>query len=112
MLIVTASLIESGGVILTLITPLIAVPLTVITFYLRSLRDHQLSWHAALVRRIEQMESALRDLRAAFSEAERSYATKEEWLRECMLARESIERLREAVVRLETNVAGRLQERS
>ena len=40
-----ASLLEAAGPLLAVLTPLVAVPLTVITFYLRSLREHQVTWH-------------------------------------------------------------------
>lgn len=45
------------------------------------------------------------------AEFERDYTTKEEWLRECMLARRSLEQLNEAAVRMETTVQifGRFQ---
>jgi predicted RNase H-like nuclease (RuvC/YqgF family) len=112
MLLASASLLESTGAILTIVTPLIAVPLTVITFYLRSLREHQVSWHSVLVRRVEQVEAAVADLRKTINEFERDYATKEEWLRECMLARRSIEHLRETAVRIETTVQSIVQERA
>ena len=102
----TATFLESSGTLLTVLTPLVAVPLTVITFYLRSLREHQVSWHSVLVRRIEQVEAAVTDLRKTINDFERDYATKEEWLRECMLARRSIEQLRDTTVRLETTMRG------
>lgn len=66
-----ASLWESIGTLLTVLTPLVAVPLTVITFYLRSLREHQLSWHGELVRRIESVEGSTLELRKAMGEFER-----------------------------------------
>ena len=95
---------ESAGTLLTILTPLVAVPLTMITFYLRSLREHQISRHAEVVRRLESAESALGELRKALTEFERDYTSKEEWLRECMLARRTLEQLREATVRIETTV--------
>ena len=99
-----ATFLESAGTLLTILTPLVAVPLTVITFYLRSLREHQVSWHAELVRRVESVEASALDLHKALTEFERDYTTKEEWLRECMLARRTLEQLSETTVRLETMV--------
>jgi len=99
-----ASFVESTGMFLTIVTPLVAVPLTIITFYLRSLREHQVSWHADLVRRVESVEAAMVDLRKTLTEFERSYTTKEEWLRECMMARRTLEQLRETTVRIETTM--------
>ncbi len=97
-----ASLVESAGPLLTVLTPLVAVPLTVITFYLRSLRDHQELWHAELARRLESVEASTLDLRKTLAEFERYYTTKEEWLRECMHARRTLEQLIETTTRIET----------
>ena len=101
-----AGLLESAGTLLTVLTPLVAVPLTVITFYLRSLREHQVSWHAQLVRRVESAEGAITELRKSLGDFERDYTTKEEWLRECMHARRILEQLTEATVRFETAMQG------
>ncbi|MCH7671345.1 MAG: hypothetical protein IIB72_04185 [Proteobacteria bacterium] len=95
---------EWVGALLAVITPLVAVPLTVITFYLRSLREHQLTWHAELVRRIEACESFGDDLRKGLAGLELDYATKEEWLRECMHTRRIVEQLTEATIRIETTL--------
>ncbi len=103
-----ASLVESAGPLLTVLTPLVAVPLTVITFYLRSLREHQVSWHADLVRRVESVEALVATVREAVAEFERDYTTKEEWLRECMMARRTLEQLSETTVRIETTMHGLL----
>jgi hypothetical protein len=103
-----ASLLESTGALLTIFTPLVAVPLTVITFYLRSLREHQLSWHSEWVRRVEAVEHSAADLRRMLAEFERDYTTKEEWLRECMLARQALAQLTETTVRMETTMSGTL----
>lgn len=100
------SFVESAGTLLTILTPLVAIPLTVITFYLRSLREHQVSWHADLVRRVESVEASTVALRNTIAELERDFTTKEEWLRECMLARRTLEQLSEATVRIETTVQG------
>jgi hypothetical protein len=100
-----ASFWESGATYLTVLTPLVAIPLTVITFYLRAIREHQLSWHGECVRRIEAVEAAAGRLRTTIAEFERDYTTKEEWLRECMHARGRIEQLTEATVRIETLIS-------
>jgi len=101
------NLLQLAGTLLTVMTPLVAVPLTVITFYLRSLREHQVSWHAELARRVESAEGSINELRKALSEFERDFTTKEEWLRECMLARGAIERLKETATRVEATLSGR-----
>lgn len=96
-----ARLLEFFGALLTVLTPLVAVPLTIITFYLRSLREHQVSWHAELVRRMDSVEAAAAELRKTVDCFERDYTTKEEWLRECMHARRLLEQVTAATVRLE-----------
>ncbi len=99
-----ASLWESIGTLLTVLTPLVAVPLTVITFYLRSLREHQLSWHGELVRRIESVEGSTLELRKVMGEFERDYTTKEEWLRESMYARRMLEQWMETAARMDATL--------
>jgi hypothetical protein len=95
---------ESAGMLLTVLTPLVAVPLTVITFYLRSMREHQISRHAELVRRMDSVEDMITELRKTLGEFERDYTTKEEWLRECMQARRTLEQVREATIRMDTAI--------
>ena len=90
--------------LLTVLTPLVAVPLTVITFYLRSMREHQISRHAELVRRMDSVEDMITELRRTLGEFERDYTTKEEWLRECMHARRTLEQVREATIRMDTAI--------
>jgi len=87
--------------LLAFATPIIAVPLGVITFYLRSLREQQTSAREALTRRCEQVESDLDRLERRVLENERDFATKEDWLRESMHARRSLEHLSQACARLE-----------
>lgn len=87
-------LLESAGVLLTVMAPLVAVPLTLITFYLRSLREHQLTLHAQVERRVTACETGLDELRRRLAEVEREYTTKEEWLRESLHARQVLEQLR------------------
>ena len=99
-----ASLWESIGTLLTVLTPLVAVPLTVITFYLRSLREHQVSWHGELIRRIESMEGGTLELRKLMGEFERDYTTKEEWLRELMYVRRMQEQWMETAARMDATL--------
>lgn len=97
-----SDLLQSASILLTVLTPLVAVPLTVITFYLRSLREHQLSRHADLARRTEQIELGFVEIQRQIKDFERDYATKEEWLRECMHARSRLDQLADGAVRMET----------
>ncbi|MCH7592862.1 MAG: hypothetical protein IH989_08800 [Planctomycetes bacterium] len=48
--------------------------------------------------------SLARYLGRALADFERDYATKEEWLRECTIARGTLERLKESTVRIETRL--------
>ncbi len=89
------------GVWLSVLTPLVAVPLTIITFYLRSLREYQLTRHHELSTRIEECARVLETLRERSGDFERDYTTKEEWLRECLHARRVREQLSATTVRLE-----------
>jgi len=86
-------MLEHLAVLLSVLAPLVVVPLSVITFYLKSLRDHLRSRHEELAQRVREQAASLGDLRAAVAAFEREYATKEEWLRECLHARRILERL-------------------
>ena len=113
---IAASFWETGGTYLTVLTPLVAVPLTVITFYLRSLNDQQVNWRGEILRRVERVDTALVDMRATINDFERDYTSKEEWLRECMHARRSLETLTRSTTRLEAlmpaSLAASAKERS
>ena len=98
-------MLESTGTLLGILTPLVAVPLTVITFYLRSLREHQVTWHGELIRRVEAVEASAVDLRKTLSAFERDYTTKEEWLRENMAAHHHLEQMAQDVALAEPTVA-------
>jgi len=99
-----ANVLESAAVLVGILTPLVAVPLTFITFYLRSLRDNQKVWHGEFLRRAEMTERATAELRRRVRDFERDYTTKEEWLRESVLARRALERLNEERVRIDAAV--------
>lgn len=96
--------VETAGIVLSVVSPLVAVPLTILTFYLRSLREHQMTRHADVVREVESIRAATVELRKALAEIERDYTTKEEWLRECMDARRALERLSRSTVRMEATM--------
>jgi hypothetical protein len=84
---------ESSQLVLAVLAPLVGVPLGVITFYLRSLYEHQMNRHAELVRRFELVERRTGELSRNVSGFALEFTTKEEWLRECMYTRGRIERL-------------------
>lgn len=98
------SFFELAPVLLTIITPLVAVPLTMITFYLRSLREHQATGLTELGRRVDLVQGSAERLQRTQAEFERDYTTKEEWLRETMWARRNLEVLRDTAVRLEARL--------
>jgi len=91
--------------ILTVVTPLVVVPLTIITFYLRSLREHQMTWQGQMLRRVEASESSSAELQRTVRSWEREYTTKEEWLREGMHTRQTLEHLKASTVRIEATLA-------
>jgi DNA repair exonuclease SbcCD ATPase subunit len=86
------------------LSPLVGVPLTAITLYLRSIREHQTSESAEVMQRIGRVEQSIRELSRALTEVERDYTTKEEWLRESMHARQQLERLTELQVRVQAEL--------
>ena len=95
---------EQIATLVGILSPLVGVPLTVITLYLRAIREHQTSTMAEIKPRTEAMESSIRDLLRSTADFEREYATKEEWVRESMLARQRLERLTEMVTRIEVEL--------
>jgi len=97
----------TAAAMIGVVAPLVAVWLTLVTFHLRTLREHQAARHHELARRIEVLDGAVGSARQALSEMQRDYATKEEWLRESMAARQHLERLVAVVTRLETEIEGR-----
>ncbi|MEK6799415.1 MAG: hypothetical protein AABZ12_10650 [Planctomycetota bacterium] len=95
---------ESTAVLVAVLAPLVGIPLTALTFYLRSLREQQAQWFSELSRRCDAADAGLSELRRRLVELERDYATKEEWLRETMHARRTLEHLTSAAARLDAKV--------
>lgn len=91
---------EELGWVVGVLSPLVGVPLTVITMYLRAIREHQAASMAEVTQRITAMENSIRDVLRCTADFEREYATKEEWVRESMIARQGLERLTELVTRI------------
>ena len=98
---------SSSDVWLGIVASLLAVPVTFITLYLRSLREHQLTKHREVEHRLERLEEALPRQTVMIADMERDFATKEEWLRETMHTRHRLEKMIEAVVRIETTLFDR-----
>src|SRR3990172_12552351 len=96
--------IEQLGLIVGVLSPLVGAPLVMITLYLRAIREQQTSTMGGVSRRIEMVELSIRDLSRVTGDFEREYATKEEWVRESMLARQRLERLTEMITRVQTEL--------
>ncbi|MCP4591412.1 MAG: hypothetical protein GY842_11755 [bacterium] len=86
------------------VAPLVAVPLTVVIFHLRSMRDQQAARQDDLGRRLDLLDRAAGHLQRHMIELQRDSTTREEWLRESMSARHRLDNLSAAVTRLETEV--------
>ena len=95
---------EQLGALVGVLSPLVGVPLILITFYLRTIRDNQANQLTEITRRIDTIEVAMRDLLQRTAQFDREYATKEEWVREAMLARQRLEHLTEMVTRIEAEL--------
>lgn len=96
--------IESITVLLAVLTPMVGVPMTLITFYLRSMRDQQTSWQSDFGKKVDGLSDVVVELRRDLAQVERDFTTKEEWLRECMHGRRQLESLIQSVTRLEGKV--------
>lgn len=95
---------ESLATLAAVLAPLVGVPLSAITLYLRSLRENVVESHAGVVRRLELLEAWAVELRKAVSELPRDYATKEEWLRELLHTRRVLEQVTESTIRIEVRL--------
>jgi len=92
------------SVLVAILAPLVGVPLTVVLFYLRAIRDHQATRYADTLQRIDAIESSIRDLTYTINEFERDYTTKEEWLRESLHARRQLDHLTEMTARVQAEI--------
>jgi hypothetical protein len=103
----------TAGAIAVVLSPIAAVPLTIVTFHLRALGEQHRARQEEIARRVEALESSVASLRQELSETQRDYTGKEEWLRESLSARRQIERLSEGLARMgaipEPGPAGRGQ---
>ena len=84
--------------------PLLGVPLTLITLYLKSVRDYQVNRCESIEDRVSNLGSSLHGISQHVREFERDYTTKEEWLRESMHARQQLEKLTELVTRIQVEI--------
>jgi len=97
---------EQVGVLVGVLSPLVGVPLGMIALYLRAIREHQATTTSEISRRIHIIEASLDSLVRRMGECDREFTTKEEWLRESMLARQRLERLTELVTRIQAELDG------
>ncbi len=91
---------ETTATMVAVLTPLVGVPMSIMTFYLRAIREGQDGRLRETCRRVESLEQQARGLGQLVEEVARDYTTKEEWLRESLLARKQLERLTEMAARL------------
>lgn len=94
---------EMIGALVGALSALAAAPLTIIAFYVRAIRDDQRHTAGAFERQIGRLEADLRGAERVVEDIQRAYTTKEEWLRETMLARQQLERLGELLARLQAD---------
>lgn len=90
--------------LVAVLAQLVAVPLSAITFYLRALKEQYESRSRDAAVRLCALEEHGRNVATAIDHVERDYTTKEDWLRESMLARQQLERLTEMVARMQVHL--------
>lgn len=92
------------GMVIGALTPLVGIPLTMIMLYLKAIRQSQESQETVGRRRMEVIEKDVRRVGERLDEVERSYTTKEEWLRESVHSRHQLERLMEMMAEVRTHL--------
>jgi hypothetical protein len=95
---------STAGVIIGTLTPLVGVPMTMIILYLKAIRQAQESHQVIGSRRMAVIEADVRRVDERLDDVERSYTTKEEWLRESLHARHQLERLMEMTTEVRTQL--------
>ena len=86
------------------VSVLVGPPLAAVIHHVRALREDQRRTLAGLGRRIEQLDGDVRRLERSVEQVQRAYTTKDDWLRETMLARRQLERLSELLARLQADM--------
>jgi len=97
---------QRAATVLAVLTPLVGVPVTVFTFYLKGLRAQQRSRGAELGERLAILDAGVERLREEISALRRDCALKEDWLRESLWARRQIERMSTALTRAQAQLEG------
>lgn len=95
---------ELVGTMIGAMSMLVGIPLSAIVLYLRSIREEQRLLQVTFARRIEKNETECQRVELSVGRVQRNYTTKEEWVRETMLARHQLERLTELMARLQAEL--------
>ncbi|MFQ5430182.1 MAG: hypothetical protein ACE5E1_07725 [Phycisphaerae bacterium] len=83
---------------------LAGLPLTLIVVHLRAIREDQRSLRADFTRRVDRIATECERIGIETRRMDRRYTTKEEWIRETMLARRQLGRLTELMARLQAEL--------
>ena len=92
------------AIVIGTLTPMAGIPLTMITLYLRAIREAQENHEHVDGRRMAMMEADVRRVDERLDEVERTYTTKEEWLRESLHSRHQLERLTEMMAEVRSQL--------
>jgi len=95
---------ELIGTVIGALSMLVGIPLSALVLYLRAIREDQRHLQAHLARRVDKVEADCQRVEKTVEHVQRRYTTKEEWIRETMLARTQLERLTELMARLEAEL--------
>jgi hypothetical protein len=86
--------------LVAVLAPLVAAPMGLVVLYLKAVHDGLTERCHELSRQLEGCAERLLRLSDELSAVQRNYTTKEEWLRESLLTRQTLERIRELLARL------------
>ncbi len=92
------------GSLATILSALVGLPLTVMVFYLRAMREDQRVSAAEWQRRAERLEADGRRLGAAIQALARTATPRREWRREQAAIRRELGRLTRVLVRLRSEL--------
>jgi len=95
---------ETTATLVAVLGPLVGVPMSVMTIYLRAIRDQQADRDREKTNQLRGLQEQIRNVEKQVEGIERDYTTKEDWLRESMLARKQLERLTEMVARMQARL--------
>jgi hypothetical protein len=87
--------------LVAVLAPLVAAPMGLVVLYLKAVHDGLTQRSHELSRQLERCSERLMRLGDELSAVQRNYTTKEEWLRESLLTRQTLEQIRQTLVRLQ-----------